>query len=135
MSMASKKPLSREFLLNRGFCCNNGCVNCPYKTKNTMNNQFFYTRKELKSGTPENPVYNEFRDSFNMNKVVRSLTIEDGRALILLDDLHERAQEVPDVDPRTNKVKGVKRQKNTFQSEIYLEPEDAERFFKLTSIG
>lgn len=24
-----------------------------------MKNQFFYTRKELKSGTPENPVYNE----------------------------------------------------------------------------
>jgi hypothetical protein len=100
-----------------------------------MKNQFFYTRKELKSGTPENPVYNEFRDSFNMEKVVRSLTIEDGRVLILLDDLHERAQEVPDVDPRTNKVKGMKRQKNTFQSEIYLEPEDAQRFFELTSIG
>jgi len=25
------KPLSREFLLNRGFCCNCGCKNCPYK--------------------------------------------------------------------------------------------------------
>jgi len=102
---------------------------------NTMTNQFFYTRKELKSGTPENPVYNEFRDSFNINKVVRSLTIEDGRVLVLLDDLHERAQEVPDVDPKTNRVKGVKRQKNTFQSEIYLEPEDAKRFYDLTSIG
>lgn len=99
-----------------------------------MKNQFFYTRKELKSGTPENPVYNEFRDSFNMEKVVRSLSIEDGRVLILLDDLHERAQEVPDIDPRTGKPKGVKRQKNTFQSEIYLEPEDAKRFFELTSI-
>ena len=99
-----------------------------------MRNQFFYTRKELKSGTPENPVYNEFRDSFNMDKVVRSLAIEDGRTLVLLDDLHERAQEVPDVDVRTGKPKGVKRQRNTFQSEIYLETEDAERFFKATSI-
>lgn len=99
-----------------------------------MKNQFFYTRKELKSGTPENPVYNEFRDSFNMNKVIRTVAIEDGRVLVLLDDLHERAQEVPDVDIRTNKVKGVKRQKNTFQSEIYLEPEDAQRFYELTSI-
>lgn len=99
-----------------------------------MKNQFFYTRKELKSGTPENPVYNEFRDSFNMDKVVRSLAIEDGRTLVLLDDLHERAQEVPDVDVRTGKPKGVKRQRNTFQSEIYLETEDAERFFKATSI-
>jgi len=23
-------PLSREFLLSRGRCCNNGCINCPY---------------------------------------------------------------------------------------------------------
>jgi hypothetical protein len=100
-----------------------------------MKNQFFYTRKEIKSGTPENPVYNEFRDSFSLDKVVRSLTIEDERVLVLLDDIHERAQEVPDVDPRTGKPKGVKRQKNTFQSEIYLDPEDAKRFFELTSIG
>lgn len=28
--MKKPKPLSREFLLNRGFCCNNGCTNCPY---------------------------------------------------------------------------------------------------------
>jgi hypothetical protein len=67
--------------------------------------------------------------------VIRSVTIEDGRLLVLLDDLHERAQEVPDVDPRTNKVKGVKRQKNIFQSEIYLDPTDAIRFQQLTSIG
>lgn len=101
---------------------------------NKMTNQFFYTRKELVSGTPENPEFKEFRDSFNVNKVVRSLTMEDGRLLILLDDLHERAQMVPDVDPKTNKVKGSKRQKDTFQSEIYLDPADAKRFFDLTAI-
>lgn len=100
-----------------------------------MRNQFFYTRKELKSGTPENPVYNEFRDSFNINKVIRSVAIEDGRIMILLDDLHERAQEVPDIDHITKRVKGVKRQKNTFQSEIYLEGEDVERFYNVTSIS
>lgn len=98
-------------------------------------NQFFYTRKELVSGTPENPEFKEYRDSFNINKVVRSLTMEDGRVLILLDDLHERAQQVPDVDPKTNKMRGYRREKNTFQSEIYLDPADAERFVKLTSIG
>jgi hypothetical protein len=100
-----------------------------------MKNQFFYTRKELKSGTPENPVYNEFKDSFNMEKVIRTLSIEDGRVLVLLDDLHERAQDVPDVDPRTGKPKGVKRQRNMFQSEIYLESEDAKRFYELTAIN
>ncbi len=99
-----------------------------------MKNQFFYTRKELKSGTPENPVYNEFRDSFNINKVIRSVAIEDGRVLVLLDDIHERAQEMPEIDPRSNKVKGIKRQRNTFQSEIYLEGQDVERFYNATAI-
>lgn len=99
-----------------------------------MQNQFFYTRKELVSGTPENPEFREFRDSFNINKVVRSITMEDGRVLVLLDDLHERAQEVPDVDPKTNKMKGYKRVKNTFQSEIYLEPADAVKFYAVTSV-
>jgi hypothetical protein len=100
-----------------------------------MKNQFFYTRKELKSGTPENPVYNTFRDSFNMNKVIRTVGIEDGRLLVLLDDLHERAQEIPDIDPRNGKPRGIKRQKNTFQSEIYLDPEDVERFYQATNIS
>lgn len=99
-----------------------------------MTNQFFYTRKELVSGTPENPEFKEFRDSFNLNKVVRSITIEDGRVLVLLDDLHERAQQVPDVDPKTNKMRGYKRERNTFQSEIYLDPEDGVRFYNLTSV-
>ena len=26
------QPLSREFLLKRGYCCDNDCKNCPYKT-------------------------------------------------------------------------------------------------------
>jgi hypothetical protein len=100
-----------------------------------MTNQFFYTRKELVSGTPENPEFKEYRDSFNVNTVIRSITMEDGRVLVLLNDLHERAENVPDVDPKTGKPRGVKRVKNVFQSEIYLDPADAERFLKLTSIG
>ena len=24
------KPLSRQFLLDRGYCCGSGCTNCPY---------------------------------------------------------------------------------------------------------
>jgi hypothetical protein len=99
-----------------------------------MQNQFFYTRKELVSGTPENPEFKEFRDSFNINKVVRSVTMEDGRVLVLLDDVHERAQEVPDVDAKTNKMKGYKRVRNTFQSEIYLDPADAIKFYAVTSV-
>lgn len=90
-----------------------------------MKNQFFYTRTDGEK---------TFKDSFNVNKVVRSLTMEDGRTLVLLDDLHERAQEVPDIDLKTNRMKGMKRQKDTFQSEIYLSPEDAVRFEQATSL-
>lgn len=99
-----------------------------------MQNQFFYTRKELVSGTPENPEFKEYRDSFNINKVVRTVAMEDGRLLVLIDDIHERAQEVPDVDSKTNKMKGYKRVRNTFQSEIFLDPSDAIRFYSATSI-
>lgn len=30
------KPLSREFLLSRGFCCKNFCLNCPYMELKTV---------------------------------------------------------------------------------------------------
>jgi hypothetical protein len=90
-----------------------------------MKNQFYYTRTEGEKS---------FKDSFNINKAVRTVTLEDGRTLVLLDDLHERSQEVPDIDPKTNKMKGTKRQRDTFQSEIYLNAEDAARFEQLTSL-
>lgn len=90
-----------------------------------MKNQFFYTRTDNEKA---------YKDSFNISKVVRSITLEDGRTLVLLDDLHERSQDVPDVDLKTNKIKGVKRQRDTFQSEIYLDAADAARFEQLTSL-
>lgn len=90
-----------------------------------MKNQFFYTRVDGEK---------IFKDSFNVNKVVRSITMEDGRTLVLLDDLHERSQDVPDIDLKTNKMKGVKRQRDTYQSELYLSVEDAVRFEQLTSL-
>ena len=90
-----------------------------------MKNQFYYTRTEGEKS---------FKDSFNINKAVRTVTLEDGRTLVLLDDLHERSQDVPDIDPKTNKMKGTKRQRDTFQSEIYLDAEDAARFEQLTSL-
>lgn len=36
------KSLSREFLLNRGFCCKNGCSNCPYEKEKCMNFEEWY---------------------------------------------------------------------------------------------
>jgi hypothetical protein len=33
------QPLSKEFLLERGVCCGNGCRNCPYTPKHTKGNK------------------------------------------------------------------------------------------------
>lgn len=90
-----------------------------------MTNQFFYTRTAGEKS---------YIDSFNINKVIRSIENEDGSFLILLDDIHERSHEVADIDVKTNKMKGTKRQRDVFQSEITLYKEDTVRFKNLTQI-
>lgn len=97
-----------------------------------MKNQFFYNRKEPIQGT--DPLeFKILRDSFNVNKVIRSVSTEDGGCLVLVDDIHERAMEIPSYLPN-GKQKGIKRERNTYQSELLLSPEDAERFYNLTNI-
>lgn len=81
--------------------------------------QFFYSRVEGEK---------TLIDSFNLNKVIRSVEYEDGTRLVLLDDLHERSRDIPDVDLKTNKMKGMKRQRDVFQSEILLNAEDNAKF-------
>ena len=87
-----------------------------------MNNLFFYTRKV------DDKIYT---DSFNLNKVIRSVQMDDNKVVILLDDIHERAEQVPDV--KNGKVVGQKRERNTFQTEINLFDEDATRFNNLNN--
>ena len=84
-------------------------------------NQFFY-----KEG--------ENWNSFNPDKVIRTVTMEDGSLLVLLDDIHERAVETPNINTKTNKVVGITRKRDVFQSEIFLKGEDIERFRKATDI-
>ena len=81
---------------------------------------FFYTREV------EGKIYT---DSFNINKVIRSVQMDDNKVVVLLDDLHERAEQVPDV--KNGKVVGQKRERNTFQTEINLEGNDMIRFNNL----
>jgi hypothetical protein len=96
-------------------------------------NQFFYTRKEPIQGT--DPLeFKEHLDSFNIEKVIRTIIVENGNRLVLLDDIHERSTEVPDVNPKNGQTRGFKRERNTYQTEIYLSPEDSERFAKLMNI-
>jgi hypothetical protein len=92
-------------------------------------NQFSFTRKQVlapKEGE-QPPQFKEFTDSFNINKVIRSMELEDGRVLVILDDTHERIQEVPILNKQNVKV-DTKKEKYTFQSEIFLEVKDVARF-------
>jgi hypothetical protein len=90
-----------------------------------MTNQFFYTRKEGDK---------EFTDSFNVGKVIRSIQVDEDELVVLLDDIHERVEEKPTVNPRNNKIVGVQRKRDIFQSDIHLHGEDIKRFKKLTNI-
>ena len=39
--------LSREFLLERGYCCGHGCLMCPYEPKHTKGNTYRMDRKKI----------------------------------------------------------------------------------------
>lgn len=90
-----------------------------------MKNQFFYT------ATIGNK---EYIASLNINKVIRTLENDEAGLIIILDDFNERVTQQPDIDIKTNKMKGYKNVRETVQSEITLNKEDAERFIKLFEI-
>lgn len=98
-----------------------------------MKNQFFYTRTVAPDENGKETEEIKYVDSFNINKVVRTVSSPDG-VIVLLDDLHERAFETPDIDVKSNRVRGMKKVRETVQSEITLSKEDGERFMKLTNI-
>jgi hypothetical protein len=88
-----------------------------------MKNQFFY-----KATIGEK----EYVASLNINKVIRTLTDVDGHLIVILDDFNERVTQQPDIDIKTNKMKGFKSVRETVQSEIVLNAEDAQRFINIT---
>lgn len=90
-----------------------------------MTNQFFYTRKDGDQ---------EFTDSFNINKVIRTVQTGEDELLVLLDDIHERVVESPNINPKTNKMVGISRKRDVYQSEIHLTGVDITRFKTATSI-
>lgn len=99
-----------------------------------MKNQFFYSRKVQKPVQIEGQEiqYNEYRDSLNLDKVIRSFEHEDGTLIILMDDIHQRKQEVP-IYNKKREFTGTKYEDVTMQSEITISKEDKERFYKLTN--
>jgi len=101
-----------------------------------MKNQFFYTREVAVPSTEDVPAKTmELTDSFNIEKVLRTFQPEAGKTVVVLDDLHERTEEVPNINPKNGKVGGVKKNLVTYQSEIHLNEKDSKRFINLTTIG
>ena len=102
-----------------------------------IRNQFLYTRKVPKGVQVEGKEqqFDEYQDCFNINKVIRAVTHTDGTVIVILDDFNERVSKQPDIDIKTNKMKGYKNVRETVQSEIVLSKEDGQRFFNLTSIN
>ena len=88
-----------------------------------MKNQFIYTATIAEK---------EYKASFNLEKVIRSLTSEDGSVIVILDDFNERVTQQPDIDLKTNKFKGYKNVRETVQSEIVLSAEDGASFYQST---
>lgn len=88
-----------------------------------MRNQFFYKVKMNDK---------EYTASLNINKVIRSLANDEDGLIVILDDFNERVSKQPDIDLKTNKMKGFKTVRETVQSEIELNAHDAKRFIALT---
>jgi hypothetical protein len=88
-----------------------------------MKNQFFYTAKIGDK---------EYVASLNINKIIRTLANDAGGLIIILDDFNERVTQQPDIDIKTNKMKGFKSVRETVQSEIELNADDALKFINLT---
>lgn len=87
-----------------------------------MKNQFFYTATIGEK---------EYTASLNINKVIRTLENDEAGLIVILDDFNERVTQQPDIDLKTNKMKGFKNVRETVQSEIVLNAEDAKRFINL----
>lgn len=66
-------------------------------------------------------------ESFNIEKIIRTVIGEDGNTIVLLDDLHERDVMAPVYDKARTKIISYKKERDVYQSEIHLNPEDAER--------
>jgi hypothetical protein len=77
-----------------------------------MRNQFFYTAKIGDK---------EYLASLNVNKIIRTLANDAGGLIIILDDFNERVTEQPDIDLKTNKMRGFKKEETAEINPITLE--------------
>lgn len=98
-----------------------------------MSNFFKYSRREPLAIQVEGQEqqFKTFTDVINLSKVIRAVSLPENQLLVLLDDIHQRVQEVP-MTNKKKEVTGYKKETITVQSEVYLtDPLDIERFYKL----
>jgi len=117
----------------------------------SMKTQFVYKREvehpevavDAEKGILATDAYTEtVLDSFNLDCVIRSMTMDNAGLLVLLDDLHERYDTKAKVHPKTGAPKFdrkgqmiFERVKDVFQSEIFLSKEEGQEFLLLTAVN
>ena len=89
-----------------------------------MKNQFFYTRLEGEE---------KRIDSFNLDFVIRTVEVDDGSIVVMLNDGHEQLFVKKTPSGKNGQLK-IERVRDYVCSEIPLLKEDAERFRILTSV-
>ena len=65
--------LSREFLIDRGYCCGHGCLMCPYEPKHTKDNTIMaeqWTGKGSNSRVKDKQQYDDNYDKI-FNKPIK----------------------------------------------------------------
>ena len=72
-----------------------------------------YTRKEPIEGTDPQE-FKEYREVLTLTRLL-DLYMSDDVLVVLLDDMHERV-EVPNINPKNNKVIGTKKVQDSNQS-------------------
>lgn len=88
-----------------------------------MSNLFFYTE------TRDNK---EYTCSFNTDYIIRTVGVEDGKMVVLLDDIHEVI--VPTQVVKGKNI-GTEMRKQEVCSEIELSAEDTQRFLMYSGAG
>ena len=70
------RPLEAKFLLLRGYCCDNSCVNCPYKVNCLSCSSLNKVARELDGFTCKNCGEMHSYEPFRV--VENSIEFEDG---------------------------------------------------------
>lgn len=98
-----------------------------------IKNQFAYSVKVIEGKDDQGvDIIGHVKQTFNIEYVIRSIALKGGGLMVILDDGHERSEDVP-VKDKKGKIE-MRRERNRFQSEIELLPEDAERFLEMVTL-